>query len=94
MPSTGEPPLVGVAVLSRKGLKGKQFDAAKTMVERLAKGWNERRMGREEGKKGRDVLWTWVDGDKWAGWVRTMYDVKNGAADGPKLLIADPKVSF
>ncbi|ORY74538.1 thioredoxin-like protein [Leucosporidium creatinivorum] len=91
MPSTGEPPLVGVAVLSKKGLPGKQFEAAKTVVERLAKGWSERRMSKEESKKGRDVLWTWVDGDKWAGWVRTMYDVKNGAADGPKLLIADPK---
>ncbi|GAA5880295.1 hypothetical protein JCM1840_007119 [Sporobolomyces johnsonii] len=94
MPSDGgdePPPLVGLAILSRKGLgSDAAFESAKGSFEQLARGWTERRrMG--IGEKGRDVNWAWVDGDRWTGWARSMYDVKMGAQDGPVLLVADPK---
>ncbi|BGP39429.1 hypothetical protein JCM10450v2_003382 [Rhodotorula kratochvilovae] len=88
MPTTGSPPLVGLAVLSRKGLGDEGFESAKGAVGVLARGWAERRA---KGAEGRDVLWAWVDGDKWAGWVRSMYDVKMGGRDGPALVLVDPK---
>ncbi|BGP15498.1 hypothetical protein JCM10213_005767 [Rhodosporidiobolus nylandii] len=97
MPIQGEqigpapPPLLGLVILSRKGLGGEGFEAAKSQFEQVARGWTERRrMGEKKGDD-RDVLWAWVDGDKWAGWARSMFDVKMGAKDGPRVVIADPK---
>ncbi|GAA5926058.1 hypothetical protein JCM3775_005191 [Rhodotorula graminis] len=89
MPTDGEPPLVGLAVFSRKGLGDDGFERKKDEVKALARGWAQRR--RTASREERDVLWAWVDGDKWAGWVRTMYDVKMGGKDAPALVIADPK---
>ncbi|GAA6024531.1 hypothetical protein JCM10207_008264, partial [Rhodosporidiobolus poonsookiae] len=85
----GDPPLVGVAVLSRAGL-GAGYEEAVREVEALATGWGERRRMAGEGQ-GRDVLWTWVDGDRWKGWARSMFDVKMGAREGPRVVISDPK---
>ncbi|GAA5895299.1 hypothetical protein JCM6882_006638 [Rhodosporidiobolus microsporus] len=90
------PPLVGLAVLSRKGLGPDGFKNAQSLFEGVAGGWTERRRmdgaeGVEGGEKRREVLWAWVDGDKWAGWARTMFDVKEGAKKGPRVVIADPK---
>ncbi|BGP24113.1 hypothetical protein JCM10295v2_003015 [Rhodotorula toruloides] len=90
LPTDGNPPLVGLAVLSKKAL-GDDFDATLRSFERVAKGWTERRRSLPADKKGRDVLWAWVDGDKWAGWARSMFDVKMGAKDGPRLVVTDPK---
>ncbi|GAA5845066.1 hypothetical protein JCM9279_005423 [Rhodotorula babjevae] len=89
MPTDGEPPLVGLAVLSRKGLGDDGLEHKKDEVKALARGWAQRR--RTASTEERDVLWAWVDGDKWAGWARTMYDVKMGGKDAPALVIADPK---
>lgn len=92
------PPLVGLAVLSRRGLGAEALERAKEVVKQMAESWVEkRRVNKAKGVGGeeeRDVLWAWVDGDKWAGWARSMYDVKLGARDGPKVVIADPKVSL
>ncbi|GAA6057492.1 hypothetical protein JCM3770_000583 [Rhodotorula araucariae] len=90
MPTEGNPPLVGLAVLSRKGLGDEAFESAKGAVGVLARGWAERRRTGAAGEA-RDVLWAWVDGDKWAGWVRSMYDVKMGGRDAPALVLVDPK---
>ncbi|GAA5837555.1 hypothetical protein JCM11251_002012 [Rhodosporidiobolus azoricus] len=91
--ATNPPPLVGLAVLSRKGLGPDGFKNALSLFEGVAKGWGERRRmdGAADGDKKREVLWAWVDGDKWAGWARTMFDVKEGAKKGPRVVIADPK---
>ncbi|KAK4047899.1 hypothetical protein OIV83_005081 [Microbotryomycetes sp. JL201] len=96
MPKEGDPPLVGLAVLSRKGLPDQQFEQAKSKMTRLAKEWQSRRTVKTREKDsienvGRDVVWSWVDGDKWAGWVRKMYGVKMGGLNGPELVIVDPK---
>ncbi|PRQ75421.1 hypothetical protein AAT19DRAFT_14443 [Rhodotorula toruloides] len=90
LPTDGNPPLVGLAILSKKGLSN-DFDATLRSFERVAKGWAERRRSLPAEKKGRDVLWAWVDGDKWVGWARSMYDVKMGAKDRPRLVVTDPK---
>ncbi|GJN89457.1 hypothetical protein Rhopal_002443-T1 [Rhodotorula paludigena] len=91
MPEDGSPPLVGLAVLSRSGLGPDGFESAKKQVEALARGWTERRRARGEKERGRDVLWAWVEGDKWAAWARSMYDVKMGGKEAPAVVIADPK---
>lgn len=92
------PPLVGLAVLSRRGLGADGLERAKDQVDKMAKAWVvQRREARRNGgaeEQERDVLWAWVDGDKWAGWARSIYDVKMGAKDGPKVVVADPKVTF
>ncbi|GAA5990128.1 hypothetical protein JCM11641_001064 [Rhodosporidiobolus odoratus] len=111
MPIQGElvgpspPPLIGLAILSRKGLGQEDFEMAKEEFGGIAKGWGERRRMGAQGekdeevkKKGvreiqgeRQVLWAWVDGDRWAGWARSMFDVKEGAKSGPRVVVADPK---
>lgn len=100
------PPLVGLAVLSRKGLGAEGLERAKAQVERMAEAWVEKRRARRAqtgagaaGAAGgvgaeRDVLWSWVDADRWAGWTRSMYDIQNGGKEGPRLVIADPRVRF
>ncbi|GAA6026378.1 hypothetical protein JCM8202_004755, partial [Rhodotorula sphaerocarpa] len=97
------PPLVGLAVLSRKGLGAEGLERAKAQVERIAEAWVEKRRARRAqkgvGSAGpaggvgaeRDVLWSWVDADRWAGWTRSMYDIQNGGKEGPRLVIADPR---
>jgi protein disulfide-isomerase len=87
MPTTGDPPLVAVAVFSPKAM-GSQLVEAKKRFEDVARGWTERRKARDV--KGRDVVWTWVDGDRWTGWAKSMYGVKAGAV--PAIVVADHKV--
>ena len=93
MPSTGSPPLVAVAIMSRTGLPGDaKWEEAQERARKLAKGWIAKRQATPGAHKTRDVIWTWIEGDKWAGWARSMYDVKRGAVDGPKLILSDPTV--
>lgn len=66
---------------------GDGFEEGKKEAERLAKGWAERK---KEGA--RDVVWAWVDGDKWAGWTKGMYGIKGGKE--VVWVVADPKVRF
>lgn len=95
MAQEGEPRLLGVAVLSRKGLGSNEaFEAEKAKVAQLAQTWAEARRARQlvAAADERDLAWVWVDGDRWAGWLRTMYDVKLGGKNGPELVISDVKV--
>lgn len=90
---SGEPNLIGMTVLSRKGLgSDAAFEAEKAKVLRLATAWRDARRKSPELKDKRDVVWSWVDGDLWHGWVRKMYEVMGGAKAQPELIIADPKV--
>lgn len=88
MPTEGSAPLVGVAILSRKQL-GEGFESARSSVEALARGWRDRRNAKDV--KGRDLVWTWVDGDKWGAWAKSMYGVDGTSSVA--LLVADPLVS-
>lgn len=68
---------------------GDGFESARLSVEHLAREWRERRNAKEV--KGRDVVWTWVDGDKWRAWAKSMYGVDGTSS--VTLLVADPLVS-
>ncbi|GAA5904768.1 uncharacterized protein JCM6883_003897 [Sporobolomyces salmoneus] len=78
-------PFVVLGFFSKKGLKG-EFDETMKRFKRLAEEWN--RESKLEGR--RSVAWAWVDGDRWAPWSRSSYDVKMGAVDAPVLLVSDP----
>lgn len=42
---------------------------------------------------GRDVVFTWMDGDKWSKWLGSMYSLKTGSGDdNTPVVIADHSV--
>jgi thioredoxin domain-containing protein 5 len=49
---------------------------------------------RESGKAGqRDVVFTWMDGERWSSWLKSMYGVVDaGRAETPSVVIADHAV--
>jgi len=57
--------------------------------------WENGRVGGEE--SGREVVFTWMDGEKWADWMKSMYGVKQGAGTGGLedvvVVVADHQVS-
>lgn len=85
-------PYVGLVLLSRAKM-GSRFDGLRDKVKTVAGAWGEKRRGMTESEKGgeRDVVWAWVDGDKWAQWIKTMYEVKAG--EEPLLIVVDTNVS-
>ncbi|KAK4701922.1 hypothetical protein P7C70_g4306, partial [Phenoliferia sp. Uapishka_3] len=88
MPSTGNPPLVGLVVLSPKKLGAEGLATTLERVVAMAKGWNERLVsGKHKGT--RPVIWSWVDGDKWGSWTKSLYGIK--ASEEPVVVIADSK---
>lgn len=80
-------PLVALAILSPTLLHS--IESTKGRLEELAKGWHARR---SEQFGSRDVLWAWVDGDRWGGWAKGMYQVQEGKSP-VVLVVGDPKVS-
>ncbi|KAM0751141.1 thioredoxin-like protein [Meredithblackwellia eburnea MCA 4105] len=88
MSQKATPPLVGLAVLSPKALGLGGMQTAKTDLRKLADSWMETvRKDRLDGE--REVIWAWVDGDRWGGWVKSLYGVKVGSE--PVIVVADPK---
>jgi thioredoxin domain-containing protein 5 len=51
---------------------------------------NWRRECKEKGSPPRDVLWTYMDGDKWGSWLKSMYGIKSGKM--PTYVVADHSV--
>ena len=51
---------------------------------------------REVGKAGqRDVVFTWMDGERWSSWLKSMYGVVDaGRAETPNVVIADHAVGI
>lgn len=87
--SSPSDPYVVLGFFSKKGLKG-DFDKTLERFKDLAAEWSRTR---HENSR-RNIAWAWVDGDRWAPWSRSSYDVKMGAVDGPVLLVSDPYVSL
>jgi thioredoxin domain-containing protein 5 len=75
-------PLVVIASVN----KGKKEKVAEKMKE-IGKKWRVRKLN----KGNRDVVFTWMDTDKWASWLKNMYGVK--ATEEPTVIIADHSVS-
>lgn len=80
-------PLVALAILSPTLLDS--IESTKGRLEELAKGWHTRQ---SERVGSRDVLWAWVDGDRWGKWAKGMYQVQEGKSP-VVLVVGDPKVS-
>ncbi|SCZ97875.1 BZ3501_MvSof-1269-A2-R1_Chr7-2g09346 [Microbotryum saponariae] len=87
LPATGDDvPLVVLGLFSKSQM-GKDYEDQKTAFEALAKGWAERRSKGD--KLAREVVWAWVDADRWMGWLKGMYSVNWGKRPG--IVVSDPK---
>jgi thioredoxin domain-containing protein 5 len=68
---------------------------ASVMIEKLAKEWKSGTSGSGE-MNGRQVVFTWMDAEKWKDWLKSMYGVKKkhdeNDLDDIKVVIADHKV--
>lgn len=84
-------PYVALGFFSKKGLQG-EFDQTVEKFHSLAQRWSENEKTAAQGQ--RTVTWAWVDGDRWAPWSRSTYDVKMGALAEPVILVSDPHVSL
>lgn len=58
-------------------------------VSEVGKKWRLRKASKESS---RDVVFTWMDADKWASWMKSMYGIK--ASEEPAVIIADHTVSI
>lgn len=76
-------PLVVIAVVSERN---RQNVVAAT--KSIGKQWRE---GEKAGK--RDVVFTWMDGDRWSSWLKSMYGIVDaGRAETPSVVIVDHAV--
>ena len=48
--------------------------------------------GKGKKDKARDVVFTWMDAEKWGSWMKSMYGIKAGADAEPSIVIADHNV--
>ena len=74
-------PLVVIASVN----EAKKEKVAEKMKE-IGKKWRVRKLDKGD----RDVVFTWMDTDKWASWLKNMYGVKT--TEEPALIIADHAV--
>lgn len=83
-------PLVVIAAVTEQ-MQGK----AKLRLEQLAKEWRAKTGGSGE-MNGREVVFTWMDAEKWKDWLKSMYGIKKhhdqDELDDIKVVIADHKV--
>jgi thioredoxin domain-containing protein 5 len=82
-------PLVVIAAVN----KGSKEKVAERMKE-IGKVWNVRRMQKQaDSEGGREVVFAWMDADKWAKWLKTMYGMEVVSAEEPGIVVADHGVS-
>ena len=76
-------PLVVIATVSERN-RHNVISATKS----IGKQW------REDEKVGRrDVVFTWMDGERWSNWLKSMYGIVDaGRAETPSVVIADHAV--
>jgi len=76
-------PLVVIAVVSDKNRQN-----VISAMKSVGKQWRE---GEKVGQ--REVAFTWMDGDRWSKWLKSMYGVVDaGTAEAPSIIIADHAV--
>ena len=84
-------PLVVIAAVSRKSR-----DNVQARFRDVGKKWRMRTSGTGM-VNGREVVFTWMDTERWADWMKNMYGITK-ASDGPEdlddvhVIIADHKV--
>ena len=78
-------PLVVIAAVSERNRQN-----VISAMKSIGKQWRE---GAKIGK--RDVVFAWMDGDRWSSWLKTMYGIVDaGRAETPSVVIADHGVSI
>jgi hypothetical protein len=76
-------PLVVIAAVSEKNRQN-----AIQALKSIGKQWRE---GEKVGQ--REVVFAWMDGERWSKWLKSMYGVVDtGTADTPTVIIADHAV--
>jgi len=76
-------PLVVIAVVSEKNRQN-----VISAMKSIGKQWRE---GEKVGQ--REIAFTWMDGDRWSKWLKTMYGVVDtGATEAPSIIVADHPV--
>jgi hypothetical protein len=79
-------PLVVIAAVTK--------DSKDTVVRKFGdfgKMWNVRKGQQDSVFK--DVVFTWMDAEKWANWLKSMYGIKTEADSEPTIVVADHAVS-
>jgi len=73
-------PLVVIAVVSEKNR-----ESVISAMKSIGKQWRE---GEKVGQ--REIAFTWMDGERWSKWLKSMYGVADaGATETPRVIVAD-----
>ena len=73
-------PLVVIAAVSEKNRQN-----VISVMKSIGKQWRE---GKKVGQ--REVVFTWMDGERWSKWLKSMYGVVNiGTVESPSVIVAD-----
>jgi len=81
-PKNALAPLVVIAVVSEKN----RADVISAMKS-VGKQWREGEKVME-----RDVTFTWMDGERWSKWLKSMYGVVDTGTGSPGVIVADHAV--
>jgi Thioredoxin-like domain len=80
-------PLVVIAAVTKDSR-----DRIADKFKDIGKVW---RLREEQGKGGaRDVVFAWMDMDRWGSWLKSMYGIRTDANSDPVIVIADHGVRF
>ena len=66
-------------------------DKVAEKVRDIGKTWNSRGDRHENGNS-REVIFTWMDAEKWASWLKSMYGIKAEPGSDPVIIVADHAV--
>jgi thioredoxin domain-containing protein 5 len=79
-------PLVVIAAVTTE-----TKDIVAEKVRDIGKTWNARGDRHENGNL-REVVFTWMDAEKWASWLKSMYGIKAEPGSDPAIIVADHAV--
>ncbi|EJD00787.1 thioredoxin-domain-containing protein [Fomitiporia mediterranea MF3/22] len=94
--SAASKPLVVIAAFSPGGGEGHAEEKMKSaarewrnLIDREKSGGGSGGMGLWRKEREREVVFTWMDGEKWASWMKSMYGIKDVSVTDPRVVVAD-----
>lgn len=84
-----------VVLMASKPDQASKNEARKVLIDGEEK-WRKEEKGEQEKEHGplREVIWVYMDGDKWGSWLKSMYALKAPSnSNKPNFVIADYSVS-
>jgi hypothetical protein len=78
-------PLVVIAAVTKE-----TSDEVAMKFKDIGKAWNRNHRNGDS----KDVIFTWMDGEKWGSWLKNMYGIKVAAGSPPAIVVADHAVSI